>query len=125
MNQSISIFWIPTSRVWPIALSSGRALGILRESFPSRPVIDLDSTDLIWGLCSFHSLTQQEPAEEQLALESITVTVLVEFMAHSGIAYRLQAQDDLAKGQWITIGQLEPRPTSGLVRLPEFLPGSQ
>ena len=52
-------------------------------------------------------------------------TVLVEFMAHAGIAYRLQARDDLAKGNWSTVGRLEPRPTSGLVRLPEFLPGSQ
>ena len=38
-----------------------RALGILREYFPGRPVIGLDSTDLIWGLGSFHCLTQQEP----------------------------------------------------------------
>jgi len=49
------------------SLSSGRALGILRECFPGRPVIGLDSTDLIWGLGSFHCLTQQEPAGEQLA----------------------------------------------------------
>jgi len=38
-----------------------RALGILRECFPGRPVIGLDSTDLIWRLGSFHCLTQQEP----------------------------------------------------------------
>ena len=38
------------------------ALDILRDCFPSRPVIGLDSTDLIWGLGSFHCLTQQEPA---------------------------------------------------------------
>ena len=41
-----------------------RALGILRECFPDRSVIGLDSTGLIWGLGSFHCLTQQEPAEE-------------------------------------------------------------
>ena len=38
-----------------------RALGILRECFPGRPAIGLDSTDLIWRLGSFHCLTQQEP----------------------------------------------------------------
>ncbi len=37
-----------------------RALGILRECFPDRPVIGLDSTGLIWCLGSFHCLTQQE-----------------------------------------------------------------
>ena len=61
-------------------------------------------------------------------MESITangVTTLVEFMAQAGVAYRLQARDDLAKGKWSTIGRLEPRPTSGLVRLSEFLPSSQ
>jgi len=31
----------------------------------------------------------------------------------------------ITKGKWSTVGRLEPRPTSGLVRLPEFLPGSQ
>jgi len=40
------------------------ALGILRECFPDRSVIGLDSTDLIWGLGSSHCLTQQEPAAE-------------------------------------------------------------
>ena len=41
-----------------------RALGILRDCFPGRPVTGLDSSDLIWGLGSFHCLTQQEPAGE-------------------------------------------------------------
>ena len=41
-----------------------RALGILRECFPGRPVTGLDSPGLIWGLGSFHCLTQQEPAGE-------------------------------------------------------------
>jgi len=39
-----------------------RALGLLREAFPGRTVTGLDSMDLIWGLGSFHCLTQQEPA---------------------------------------------------------------
>ncbi|MGQ2984939.1 agmatine deiminase family protein, partial [Flavobacterium sp.] len=28
---------------------------------PEREVIGIDSTDLIWGLGSFHCLSQQEP----------------------------------------------------------------
>ena len=39
-----------------------RALGLLREAFPGRTVTGLDSMDLIWGLGSFHCLSQQEPA---------------------------------------------------------------
>lgn len=37
------------------------ALGILADCFPERRVVGLDSTDLIWGLGSFHCLSQQEP----------------------------------------------------------------
>lgn len=39
-----------------------RALQILEQCFPDRKVIGIDSTDLIWGLGSFHCLSQQEPA---------------------------------------------------------------
>ncbi|MNS33708.1 putative agmatine deiminase [compost metagenome] len=38
------------------------ALDILTKCFPDRKVIGLDSTDIIWGLGSFHCLSQQEPA---------------------------------------------------------------
>ncbi|WMJ74796.1 agmatine deiminase family protein [Cytophagaceae bacterium ABcell3] len=38
-----------------------KALEILAQCFPSRKVVGLDSTDLIWGLGSFHCLSQQEP----------------------------------------------------------------
>jgi len=38
------------------------ALGILREHFPTRRVIGIDCLELIWGLGSFHCLTQQQPA---------------------------------------------------------------
>jgi agmatine deiminase len=37
------------------------ALDILSRCFPDRKVIGLDSTDIIWGLGSFHCLSQQEP----------------------------------------------------------------
>jgi len=39
-----------------------RILEILRPLFPGREVIGLDSSDLIWGLGSFHCISQQEPA---------------------------------------------------------------
>lgn len=39
-----------------------RALRIIQECFPGRDVIGIDSTDIIWGLGSFHCLSQQEPA---------------------------------------------------------------
>lgn len=38
------------------------ALQTLQECFPDRKVVGLDSTDIIWGLGSFHCLSQQEPA---------------------------------------------------------------
>lgn len=38
-----------------------RALSILSSCFPDRKVVGLDSTDIIWGLGSFHCLSQQEP----------------------------------------------------------------
>lgn len=37
------------------------ALDVLQKCFPTRRVAGLDSTDLIWGLGSFHCLSQQEP----------------------------------------------------------------
>lgn len=38
-----------------------RALNIIADCFKDRKVIGLDSTDIIWGLGSFHCLSQQEP----------------------------------------------------------------
>lgn len=38
-----------------------KALDILTKAFPDRRVLGLDSTDIIWGLGSFHCLSQQEP----------------------------------------------------------------
>lgn len=39
-----------------------RAAYTLEECFPSREVVGIDSTDIIWGLGSFHCLSQQMPA---------------------------------------------------------------
>ena len=38
-----------------------KALTILQECFKGRRVVGLDSVDIIWGLGSFHCLSQQEP----------------------------------------------------------------
>ena len=38
------------------------AVDILQREFPNRRVLGVDSTELIWGLGSFHCISQQEPA---------------------------------------------------------------
>jgi len=42
--------------------NDARALEILQGLFPGRRVVGVDSTELIWGLGSFHCISQQEPA---------------------------------------------------------------
>ena len=42
--------------------NDAEALAVLRRLFPERRVVGIDSTDLIWGLGSFHCVSQQEPA---------------------------------------------------------------
>jgi agmatine deiminase len=37
------------------------AVKILQDLFPDRKVLGIDSTELIWGLGSFHCISQQEP----------------------------------------------------------------
>ncbi len=49
---------VPTYR----SKNDEKALDILTTCFPDRKVIGIDSTDIIWGLGSFHCLSQQEPA---------------------------------------------------------------
>ncbi|MDO6432333.1 agmatine deiminase family protein [Flavitalea sp. BT771] len=39
-----------------------KALQIIESCFPDRRVVGIDSTEIIWGLGSFHCLSQQEPA---------------------------------------------------------------
>jgi agmatine deiminase len=38
------------------------AMQILSGCFPDRKIVCIDSTDIVWGLGSFHCLSQQEPA---------------------------------------------------------------
>lgn len=42
--------------------NDARALDILQREFPEHRVVGVDSTELIWGLGSFHCISQQEPA---------------------------------------------------------------
>jgi agmatine deiminase len=39
-----------------------KALQIIANCFPKRKIVGIDSTEIIWGLGSFHCLSQQEPA---------------------------------------------------------------
>ncbi|MBE7176382.1 MAG: agmatine deiminase family protein [Mucilaginibacter polytrichastri] len=48
---------VPTYR----CANDQRALEILQAVFTTRNVVGIDSTDIIWGLGSFHCLSQQEP----------------------------------------------------------------
>ena len=41
--------------------NDARAVEILQREFPDRRVIGVDSMELIWGLGSFHCISQQEP----------------------------------------------------------------
>ena len=54
-NQSVIV---PTFR----SHRDDKALQIIQACFPNRKVVGIDSTDIIWGLGSFHCLSQQEPA---------------------------------------------------------------
>ena len=49
---------VPTFR----DVNDEKALKVIQDVFPDRKVVGIDSTDIIWGLGSFHCLSQQEPA---------------------------------------------------------------
>jgi agmatine deiminase len=38
-----------------------RAKEVLRQCFPTREIVGIDCTDIVWGLGAFHCLTQQIP----------------------------------------------------------------
>ncbi|WP_343669928.1 agmatine deiminase family protein [Chitinophaga sp.] len=48
---------VPTYR----CAQDDKALRIIQECFKTREVVGIDSTEIIWGLGSFHCLSQQEP----------------------------------------------------------------
>jgi agmatine deiminase len=48
---------VPTFR----CKKDNEALKIIQAAFPDRTIVGIDSTDIIWGLGSFHCLSQQEP----------------------------------------------------------------
>ncbi|MFM2295752.1 MAG: putative agmatine deiminase [Verrucomicrobiota bacterium] len=52
------IVLVPTYR----HANDARALEILQKEFPKHRILGVDSTELIWGLGSFHCISQQEPA---------------------------------------------------------------
>ncbi len=49
---------VPTYR----CAQDDQAMQIIQSAFPTREVVGIDSTDIIWGLGSFHCLSQQEPS---------------------------------------------------------------
>jgi agmatine deiminase len=53
-NKSVIV---PTFR----SRKDDKALQIIQNCFPDRQVVGIDSTEIIWGLGSFHCLSQQEP----------------------------------------------------------------
>ena len=65
LPASYANFYISNgSVIVPVFQCSGddKALRIIQDCFPGREVVGIDSTDIIWGLGSFHCLSQQEPA---------------------------------------------------------------
>lgn len=65
LPASYANFYLANSKViFPTyrCLADNEAAYILEALFPDREVIGIDSTDIIWGLGSFHCLSQQMPA---------------------------------------------------------------
>ena len=65
LPASYANFYIANNSVIVPTFRSSRdekALDIIQSCFPERKVIGIDSTELIWGLGSFHCLSQQEPS---------------------------------------------------------------
>jgi agmatine deiminase len=65
LPASYANFYIANSRVLVPTFADPNdeiALSVLRQCFPDRDVIGIDCRELIWGLGTFHCLTQQQPA---------------------------------------------------------------
>ena len=64
LPASYAHFYIANKKViFPTyrCLADNEAAYILEALFPDREVIGIDSTDIVWGLGSFHCLSQQQP----------------------------------------------------------------
>jgi agmatine deiminase len=65
LPASYANFYIANNKViFPTyrCLADNEAAYILEALFPDREIIGIDSTDIVWGLGSFHCLSQQMPA---------------------------------------------------------------
>lgn len=65
LPASYANFYIANTRVLMPTFADSNdeiALSVLRRCFPDRRVIGIDCGELIWGLGTFHCLTQQQPA---------------------------------------------------------------
>ena len=65
LPASYANFYIANGKViFPTyrCLADNQAAYILEALFPDREIIGIDSTDIIWGLGSFHCLSQQMPS---------------------------------------------------------------
>ena len=57
-DQRLPASYVPTFR----CDRDDKALQVISDCFPGKRVVGIDSTEIIWGLGSFHCLSQQEPA---------------------------------------------------------------
>jgi agmatine deiminase len=65
LPASYANFYIGNAAVLVPVLGGARdaeALATLRPLFPSRRIVAIHATDLVWGLGAFHCVTQQQPA---------------------------------------------------------------
>ncbi len=68
LPASYANFYIANDKViFPTyrCLADNEAAYTLEALFPDREIIGIDSTDIVWGLGSFHCLSQQMPATEK------------------------------------------------------------
>ena len=65
LPASYANFYVGNGAVYVPTFQDGAndslAMATLKKCFPDRKIHGIDSTDLIWGLGSFHCLSQQEP----------------------------------------------------------------
>ena len=64
LPASYANFYISNHAIIVPTYRSGKddkALDIIQQCFPERKAVGIDSTEIIWGLGSFHCLSQQEP----------------------------------------------------------------